>query len=65
MIEYLYVKGKEQGDREYPVPVKLDGKVVGIIRPVYEGWQYISNGRMEGGEIFKTIQEVQNNLEEE
>jgi len=48
-----------------PVTVKLDGKTVGKIRPVSEGWQYCPTGSREGGEIFKTIKQVKESLQTE
>lgn len=62
MIEYLYTEGKI-GDRNTPIPVRFNGKRVGTIKPVEGGWQYFPINHKQGGEIFKTIQEVQNSLE--
>jgi hypothetical protein len=62
MIEYQYTEGKI-GDRNTPIPVRLNGKRVGTIKPVEKGWQYFPLNHKQGGEIFKTIEEVQNSLE--
>jgi hypothetical protein len=62
LIEYLYTEGKI-GDRNRPIPVRLDGKRVGTIKPVEGGWQYFPYKHKQGGEIFKTIDEVQKSLE--
>jgi len=62
MIEYLYTEGKI-GDKNTPIPVRFDGKRVGTIKPVPEGWQYFPINHKQGGEVFSTIQEVQKSLE--
>lgn len=62
MIEYLYTEGKI-GDRDTPIPVRLDGTRVGTIKPVEGGWQYFPLRHKQGGEIFQTITEVQKSLE--
>ena len=58
-IEYLYTEGKTN----VPISVRLDKRVVGTIKPVKGGWQYFPLNHKKGGEIFETIQEVQNSLE--
>lgn len=46
------------------VIVKLEGKIVGHINPVIGGgWQYFPKGFKTGGEKMKTIQQIQNSLE--
>jgi hypothetical protein len=62
MIEYLYTEGKI-GDRNTPVPVRMNGKRVGTIKPVKGGWQYFPMNHKQGGEIFDTIDKVQKSLE--
>ncbi len=62
MIEYLYTEGKI-GDRNTPIPVRLDGKRVGTIKPVEGGWQYFPLHHKQGGSIFNTIDEVQKSLD--
>ena len=64
MIEYQYTEGKI-GDRSTPIPVRCDGKRVGTIKPVEGGWQYFPINQKKGGEILKTITEVQKSLEQE
>lgn len=61
MIEYQYTEGKI-GDRNTPIPVRIDGKISGTIIPVKEGWQYLPMNSKIGGEVFKTITEVQRSL---
>ncbi|MCP4650379.1 MAG: hypothetical protein GY853_09920 [PVC group bacterium] len=61
-IQYLYTEGKE-GDDLLPLRVKLDGKIVGVIKKVKEGYSYFPKGLKDGGEIFNSITEVQNSLE--
>lgn len=62
MIEYQYTEEKI-GYRNTPIPVRFDGKRVGTIKPVEGGWQYFPINHKQGGEIFKTITEVQKSLE--
>lgn len=62
MIEYLYTEGKI-GDRDTPIPVRLDKKRVGTIKPVEGGWQYFPLNHKQGGEIFDSITKVQQSLE--
>lgn len=61
-IEYLYTEGKI-GDRETPIPVRYNGKRTGTIKPVDGGWQYYPINHKQGGDVFKTISEVQRSLE--
>lgn len=61
-IEYLYTEGKI-GDRNTPIPVRLNGRRTGTIKPVEGGWQYFPLNHKKGGDIFKTIAEVQKSLE--
>jgi hypothetical protein len=62
MLEFLYTEGKI-GDRNTPVPVRLDGKRVGTIKPVEGGWQYFPLRHKFGGEVFPTLGEVVKSLE--
>jgi len=62
MIEYQYTDGKI-GDRNTTISVRFSGKRVGTIKPVNGGWQYFPLHSKQGGEIFKTIGEVQRSLE--
>lgn len=63
MIEYLYREGAESCSSG-PLKVRLDGKICGEIRKVAGGYQYFSIGRNIGGDLFKTVAEVQRSLEE-
>jgi hypothetical protein len=45
--------------------VKLDRKIVGVIRIVEGGYAYFPKGSKEGGEVFKSVREVQLDLEGE
>ena len=58
MLEYLYTEGNPNA----PIKVRLDGKYCGDIKPLAHGWVYYPKGNKEHGEIFKTIQEVQDSL---
>jgi hypothetical protein len=44
--------------------VYLDGKFVGRIHEVTGGFQYIPTGIKNGGEIYKSIRQVKQSLEE-
>lgn len=69
------VKGRSMGKIEYlerktscskkPLECRLDGKICGEIRKVIGGYQYFPKGQKIGGNIFKTITEVQKSLDEE
>lgn len=61
MIEYEYTEGRHDA----PVRVRLDGKIVGTIQPVLNGWRYYPKGSKEGGQAYSTIGEVQRSLEDE
>jgi len=56
-FEYLY---KAEGN---PVKVKLDGRVIGEIRRVPEGWQYYPKGRKNGGDVFSSYARVKQSIE--
>lgn len=64
MIEYLYQEGVRACEKE-PLKVRMDGRVVGEIRKVASGYQYFPKGRSEGGEVFPTVQAVQDSLRDE
>ncbi len=58
-IEYQYTEGRH----DIPVPVRLNGRRVGTIKPVNGGWQYFPLNHKQGGEVFATITKVQKSLE--
>lgn len=58
-IQYLYTEGRN----DVPIPVRLDGRVVGTIKPVPDGWQYFPLRHKQGGEVFATADECQKSLE--
>ena len=43
----------------------MNGKLVGTIKLVEGGFRYFPNGQKQGGELFKTVREVQRSLEPE
>lgn len=45
--------------------VKLDRKIVGVIRIVKGGYAYFPNGSKQGGKVFRSVREVQYSLENE
>ena len=55
-IEYLYRKGV--------LKVRLAGKIVGEIRKVENGYQYLPKGagKKAGGQVFGSVREVQKSL---
>lgn len=58
MITYNKVNGKK-----YHLGVRLDGRLVGHIRPVLDGFKYLPKTRSNvGGEVFETIDEVKESL---
>lgn len=57
MIEYIERKNSPH------VIVKLDGRQVGKIKKVKEGYQYFPFSSKNGGKVYKTIQEIKNILE--
>ena len=59
MIEYQYTEGKW----DIPIKVRIDGVIIGEIKPIKKGWQYFPNGQKEGGDIFETLLECQKSLE--
>lgn len=63
-IEFLYTEGKV-GDRNTKVPVRLEGKIVGTIKPVPGGWQYFPLHHKTGGEIMPRLQDVALSLQSE
>lgn len=44
------------------VTVRLDGKVVGEIRKVTDGWQYFPRGQRKGGVVFPTLDAVKKDI---
>ncbi len=58
MIEYLYT----EGNMDAPLKVRLDGKYCGDIKPVKDGWAYYPKDKKDHGEVFSTIQDVQDSL---
>ena len=59
MFDYIY----KQGKTSVYVTVKLDGKKVGNIKRVLDGWAYFPLGQQESGLTFPSIREVQKSLE--
>jgi hypothetical protein len=57
-IEYQYTEGR----KDVPIAVRIDGKILGDIKPVEGGWQYVPRGSKVGGDIFATISQVQRSL---
>lgn len=66
MITY---KKKDDSKKDSAEKVLLDGKVVGVIRPIkndFDGgvkWQYVPKGQKVGGGTFATIEECKRSLE--
>lgn len=60
-IEYMYTNG-EKPCTNGPLPVKLDGALVGEIKKVKDGFQYFPTGEKKGGAVFDKVSGVQNSL---
>ncbi len=60
-LSYDYPE-KEKACATKPLKVKLDGKHVGEIRKAKDGYQYFPKGEKKGGDIFKTVPDVQHSL---
>ncbi len=60
-LSYDYPE-REKACASKPLKVKLDGKHVGEIRKAKDGYQYFPKGEKKGGDIFKTVPDVQNSL---
>jgi hypothetical protein len=60
-LEYLYTEGKK-ACADGPLKVKLDGKPVGEIRKVKDGYQYYAKGEKKGGTVFPVVSGVQRDL---
>lgn len=63
-IEYLYQEGVPACEKE-PLQVRLDGRIIGEIRKVEGGYQYVPKGQKTGGDILPTVNAVQRSLAEE
>ncbi len=61
-IEYVYPQAGLT-PKKHPIKVKLDGKIIGHIKYVEGGWQYFPKGQKKGGEVFKSLMQVQLSLE--
>jgi len=59
-IEYLY---HSDDVRKCPIKVRLDGKVCGEIVEVGLGYKYVPKGAFSGGDVYQTIEGVQDSLE--
>lgn len=60
-LEYDYPK-REKACATKPLGVKLNGRSVGEIRKVKDGYQYYPNGQNKGEDILATVSAVQNSL---
>jgi len=61
MIEYLYQEGIEPCSKE-PLKVRCYGRICGEIRKVDGGFSYFPKGQKVGGDVFKTVSDVQKSL---
>jgi hypothetical protein len=57
-ITYNKINGKK-----YHLHVRLDGRIVGSIRPVLDGFKYFPKNSPNGGERFDTVEEVKKSLQ--
>lgn len=59
----VFVFQYTEGQRNAPVPVVMNGKRVGTIKPCDGGWRYVPNGaKRAAGDVMKTVAEVQRSL---
>lgn len=58
LFEFCYTEGRN----DVPIAVRMNGRVTGEIRPVDGGWQYSPKGQKTGGDVFKTVTELQYDL---
>ncbi len=61
-LKYLYPTDGAKPCSKEPLKVRLDGKHVGEIRKVKDGFQYYPKGQKTGGVVFSNVAEVQNSL---
>lgn len=61
-LKYLYPTDGKKACSTEPLKVKLDGRHVGEIRKVKDGFQYYPKGQKTGGVVFSKVSEVQNSL---
>lgn len=65
MITYENQNGRRIGGTpRYDIDVRLDGKLVGMIRSVATGWYY-KPLKGKSGDIWPTLKDVKRSLEEE
>lgn len=63
MITYRILSSSETSPHH--IQVWLDGKIVGKIRNVLNGWRYYPKGSHDSGQTFPTLADVKRSLEEE
>jgi len=68
MITYENQNGKKdsRGNRQWGIDVRLEGKIVGVIESVAQGFRYVPKGRKKlAGEVYPTLAAVKRSLEAE
>jgi len=51
-----------RGNRLWNIDVRLDGKIVGEIRSIANGFQYFPKGQKKGSEIFESLSAIKKSL---
>lgn len=49
-------------DEDKQMKVKLEGRLIGRVKQVGEGYQYFPSGKKTGGDVFTKIQDCINSL---
>ncbi len=63
-MEESIVTYKESGKLKQNISVYIDGKRVGTIKPVPNGFAYYPLGSRTRGEVMPTVEEIKHSLEE-
>lgn len=64
MIEFEAQNGRKnsKGERLWGIDVRLEGKIIGEIRTLANGFQYFPKGRRTGGEVFGDLKAIKQSL---
>jgi len=58
VFEFLYAEGRS----DVAIPVRMNGKRVGVIEPNEGGWRFVPIVKRFAGETLKTVADVQRSL---
>ncbi len=64
MITFENQNGRKngKGERLWNIDVRLEGKIVGEIRTVANGYQYFPKGQRKGGDVFPDLASVKRDI---